>query len=572
MRLTLVFCWTLFGGLGSFAWARGAMPLLDDFESEPTRWRCVGGEEFPGARGALERDNEQCGEGQWSLRLSADFAEGGAYVGAWREMGDVEAPWLTGIRLSVRSRNVTEIGVRLSDSTGQCHQAKGVGVQADGAWREVELRLADLVGSESWGGAADGRWHGPIAGFGINIGIDGLAEGEAGDLWLDDIRLITSDDPPGEATVAAAEPSRAECRPGFGAYLTHRWEGRDLGADYSVFVHVMDGDGRMVFQADHSPPVPTAAWDGPVEYRRALVVPPETPEGQYRVVVGLYASDGRGGWVNHVLAAGPGAVLSEDSRAAEVAVITVDREAPPPPLGPVTLDLEDYRLTFAEEFDGPLDVSAWGPGTRWIAHTPYAGDFGDAGFADPEEGFPFMIEDGALRIEARKTENGWRSGLLSSVDPKGEGFSQRYGYFEMRAKLPPGKGTWPAFWLLGVDGLKDRSRTNPEIDVVEQYGVNPNVLHNTVHLWRPDGGHWADGAPHLVEGMTEGFHTYGTMITEEHIVFYYDGVELRRAPTPPEARAPLYILVNLALGGGWRIDETPSPSFLYVDYVRAYGR
>jgi beta-glucanase (GH16 family) len=243
-----------------------------------------------------------------------------------------------------------------------------------------------------------------------------------------------------------------------------------------------------------------------------------------------------------------------------------------PELGPATLDLDGYRLTFAEEFTDELDVSAWGPGTRWIAHTPYAGDFGDARFADPEEGFPFTVQDGVLRIEARKDGDQWRAGLLSSVDPNGNGFSQQYGYFEMKAKLPKGEGTWPAFWLLGVERLKDKSVTNIEIDVVEQYGVNPHALHTVVHLWHADGRHWADGQPFIVEGMTDDFHTYGVLVTPEDIVFYFDGVELRRIPTPEEAKVPLYVLVDLALGGGWPIDKTPNPSLMYVDYIRAYAR
>ena len=86
------------------------------------------------------------------------------------------------------------------------------------------------------------------------------------------------------------------------------------------------------------------------------------------------------------------------------------------------LDLSNYQLSFNEDFD-KLDVSAWGPGTRWIAHTPWNGDFGDARFADPAPGFPFVVENGVLRIEARREADGkWRSGLLSSADPKGAGF------------------------------------------------------------------------------------------------------------------------------------------------------
>ncbi len=71
--------------------------------------------------------------------------------------------------------------------------------------------------------------------------------------------------------------------------------------------------------------------------------------------------------------------------------------------------------------------------------------------------------------------------------------------------------------------------------------------------------------------MTDDFHTYGVDVEEDYITFYYDRRELRKVKTPPQAKVPLYILVNLALGAGWPIDETPNPSYMYVDYVRAYA-
>jgi beta-glucanase (GH16 family) len=118
----------------------------------------------------------------------------------------------------------------------------------------------------------------------------------------------------------------------------------------------------------------------------------------------------------------------------------------------------------------------------------------------------------------------------------------------------------------------DKSVTGIEIDVLEQYGVNPNALCTNVHLWYPDGRHWADDKPFLVAGMTDDFHKYGAMVESDFITVYYDGVELRRVRTPEEAEVPLYILVDLALGGGWPIDKTPNPSYMYVDYVRAYSK
>jgi hypothetical protein len=547
--------------------------VLGDFEADSQGWRYVGGEEFPGAKGAAARDTSAAHGGVASLKLTADFAGGGAYVGVWKDLPDLQGRDVTQVRIWAKTTNVSSLGARITDSSGQCHQRNDLRLQADGDWHELILPLSDLVGGEHWGGANDGKWHGPAKGFGLNIGRDALAQGAEGAVWLDDVVCAVSAAQLGHPTVLACTLSPRSCRPGFGAKLTYRWDAEPMGRDFSVFVHFVGPDGNIAFQDDHMPPVATAVWSGRVEYEHTIVVPMKAPEGRYRIMLGLYDhAAAERGWDRQKLNVGQGVQATEDNTSCQIGTLIVDAQAPLPKLGPPTLNLDGYHVTFAEEFTDGLDVSAWGPGTRWIAHTPYAGDFGDARFADPEEGFPFTVENGVLRIEAKNDGKGWRGGLLCSVDPKGNGFAQQYGYFEMRAKLPKGEGTWPAFWLLGLPGLKDKSLTNIEIDVLEEYGVNPNALHTTVHLWHPDGKHWADGSPSVVQGMTDDYHTYGVLVTAEDIAFYFDGVELRRVRTPDEAKVPLYVLVDLALGGGWPIDKTPNPSFLYVDYIRVYSK
>ncbi len=544
---------------------------LDDFEAAPQGWEYVGGWEFPGAEGSLEWDSAAAHKGKGSLRLDADFSKGGAYVGIWKVLPDFKGQYLKEIRVWVKSKGVVDIGVRILDESGQCHQRKNIPLAKTDRWQEVILRVVDLVGEESWGGANDSKWHGPAKAFGVNIGTDSLADGKAGTLWLDDASCTLSSGGAGTPTVLACKLSQPSCRPGFGTYLTYRWDAVPMGRDFTVFVHFRGADGQMAFQNDHLPPVATAVWSGRLEYEKTIVVPTTTPEGEYNIMLGIY--DPKHGGGRQALKVGDGVAAGEnDPTAYKIGVLKVDAKAPVPKLPAATLDLKGYHLTFDEDFKEPLSVSAWGPGTRWIAHTPYAGDFGDARFADPEEGFPFTVANGILRIEARKDGERWRAGLLSSMDSKGNGFAQKYGYFEMRAKLPKGLGTWPAFWLLGATSLRDKSITKIEIDVLEQYGVNPNALFTNMHLWYPDGRHWADGKPFLVAGMTDDFHRYGVMVDSDFITFYYDGAKLRRVTTLEEAKVPLYLLVNLALGGGWPIDKTPNPSCMYVDYVRAYSK
>jgi len=242
------------------------------------------------------------------------------------------------------------------------------------------------------------------------------------------------------------------------------------------------------------------------------------------------------------------------------------------------LDLSGYTMTFSEEFDDPLSVSNYGPGTRWIAHTPYNGDFGDAWFGyNPSSNVnPYSISSGILSVKAwfDATSNHWRSGLLSSVDTQGNGFSQQYGYFEARMKLPSGTGTWPAFWLLSKGNLETPKTKVAELDAMEVYGSQSNKVYLSTHIWNTDGSPATESfAVNFVNsGLTTGYHTYGLMVEPDVITWYVDGIQQRQVPTFAEAKNPLYILVNYALGGGWGTSGVGNPSYLNVDYVRAYSR
>lgn len=362
--------------------------------------------------------------------------------------------------------------------------------------------------------------------------------------------------------------------PGKTFKLTYNWDARAMELDYTVWVNITNNSGITVFRENHALPsnAKTSTWSGKMAYTRLVRVPDTLVDGTYKIIAGLYDKpSGR----RQELIAGKGVVVGPDL-SYQIGSFTLDSKAAMPPLDsskPVTLNLEGYKITFQDEFDGPLDVSALGPGTKWIAHTPYGGDFGDAKFTDPQDGFPFTVKDGILRIEAKKEGDKWKSGLICSVDTKGKGFAQQYGYFEMRAKFPRGPGTWPAFWLLALQKLVDRSKIGFEVDIVEQYGREPDIIHSVLHWWPPEKDkHKSVSNKFVVEDMYKEFHTYGFFWDEKEMIWYFDGVELWRQPTPDESRTPMYVLVNLALGPGWPIDKTPNPSWMLVDYVRAYSK
>jgi len=236
------------------------------------------------------------------------------------------------------------------------------------------------------------------------------------------------------------------------------------------------------------------------------------------------------------------------------------------------IDLSAYDVTFDEDFDR-LDVSGRSCETRWIAHTPWNGDFGYAAFADPSRGFPFVAQDSVLRIEARREPDGrWVSGLLAAWNSCDEGFAQRYGYFEARVMLPEGDGMWPAFWLIGADS----SDYTAEVDVFEHHGDTPGAFTSTIHVHpHTDGvrrvnawnGH--DLAP---EQLYDRFNTFGVEIGERDTVFYFNRKEIWRTETIPELRQPFYPLVNLAIAEEDISDDSPDGGFMFVDYVRVYKR
>ena len=240
------------------------------------------------------------------------------------------------------------------------------------------------------------------------------------------------------------------------------------------------------------------------------------------------------------------------------------------------LDLSRFEMTFEDTFT-TLDISPWGPGTRWIAHTPWNGDFGAARFADPEPGFPFTTGPRGLRIEARQEANGaWRSGLICSLPrdgPQAGGWGQAMGYFEIRTRLPTGAGVWPAFWLVGVkDGII------AELDPMEFYGHAPDRYQIAAHVWdtRTPGAHrslYTTGHTAMLRrtySLNDRDNDFGVWIRDDWIIFYLNRQEMWRIPTREEFRWPMHILANLALGGGWPHEGLESPKFMQIAWIRAY--
>ncbi len=285
----------------------------------------------------------------------------------------------------------------------------------------------------------------------------------------------------------------------------------------------------------------------------------------------------------------PLASLTLTPAAGAIVAGTLPRFAPAP-----------YRLTFSDEFDDPdvrrINENATGgrPGApAWRSRYRHPREdiinqekqiYVDVAYAGtsgrPLGVQPFSIERSVLRIRADRPDpvrvapfirgQLYTSGCITSELTHW----QTYGYFEMRAKLPAGKGFWPAFWL-----LPKAQRWPPEIDVFECSGVRRMSVRPAYQWRRPDNnerdgfGEWSDD---LID-IADGFHIYGCEWTREAIAFFVDGTRIARWPNNG-VHEDMYLLANLGLGShdqNWIPDPdstTPFPGFYEIDYIRAYGR
>jgi len=228
-------------------------------------------------------------------------------------------------------------------------------------------------------------------------------------------------------------------------------------------------------------------------------------------------------------------------------------------------DRPGWKLTFQDEFNGQaLDLQKWNPNDPWGRERnrelqAYVKD-------------AFEVANGILRIKAEKREatyggkqRSFTSGMMTTYGK----FSQQYGRFEIRCRIPKGKGIWPAFWL-----LPDPLAWPPEIDVLEILGHEPGKIYMTHHFRDEQRQHKSDGHSWSGPDFSAGFHEFAVEWSPERIVWFVDGVERYRSEkTIPQVK--MYLLINLAIGGDWPgapDANTRFPAAFEVDYVRVYQK
>ncbi len=238
-----------------------------------------------------------------------------------------------------------------------------------------------------------------------------------------------------------------------------------------------------------------------------------------------------------------------------------------------------WELVWADEFDyeGLPDPAKWTYETGFVRNQ-------EKQYYTQARRENARVEGGVLIIEGRKErlqKDGKTADYTSaSITTEGKA-SWTHGRIEVRAKLPQGKGVWPAIWTLGTNIRKIGWPRCGEIDIMEFVGHTPDKVHGTIHWAAPDGKHASKGSSLKVDKPWEEFHIYAIEWTADHIDFFYDETNYLTYKTPAADanganpfRQPHYLLLNLALGGAWggKIDDSILPQKYEIDYVRVYQR
>jgi len=250
-------------------------------------------------------------------------------------------------------------------------------------------------------------------------------------------------------------------------------------------------------------------------------------------------------------------------------------------------DLSAYSLVLNEEFDGDsLDREVWKTSLPWGEDTIINGErqyFVNLFGSDPIDANPFVFTGSSLQITGTVTppellaaanNQPYLSGVISTKDK----FQMTYGYVEMNAKLTSGAGFLSTFYLFNQDFFKNK----PEIDIIEYIGDRPDKAYQTYHYHDSNRARSADGERHSTPTMesvmgfdlSSEFRTYSVLWEPGLVVWYIDGIEVRRLTGVRISDEPMNIIAQLVVGSIWIGEPDPAslPKVLEIDYIKAWQK
>lgn len=242
-----------------------------------------------------------------------------------------------------------------------------------------------------------------------------------------------------------------------------------------------------------------------------------------------------------------------------------------------------YSLVWSDEFNEPLlDPLKWnfelGDGTAYGLPAGWGNNELQIYTRKPENASIETDEElSVLAIRAVKNAEGdYTSAKLNTKDLK----SIRFGRIDVKARMPKGKGIWPAIWMLGENRNEIDWPGCGEIDIAEVLGDNPYLLYSTLHYTDQNHKHKEiQNEYELLSGdFSDDYHLYSLSWTPEMLVFSLDEKVIQEVPIAEDMKEFLrsfYLILNVAVGGNWPGDPdgtTVFPQTLYVDYVRVFSK
>jgi beta-glucanase (GH16 family) len=250
-----------------------------------------------------------------------------------------------------------------------------------------------------------------------------------------------------------------------------------------------------------------------------------------------------------------------------------------------------WNLAWADEFDSDGHPNA----TRWTNEVGFVRNrerqYYTAGRLENAR-----VDGGRLIIEARKEKfpnarytpgsTNWQRAEFAeitsaSLTTRGRAEWNR-GRVEVRAKLPRGRGVWPAIWMLGVDRERVGWPKCGEIDIMEYVGFEPDIIHANIHTGKYNHVRGTGKGSRLrVEAPFDDWHVYALEWHSDRLDFFVDEKKYFTYAKENDAKTdvwpfdqPHYLILNLAIGGAWGgqrgIDDGIFPQRFEIDYVRVY--
>ncbi|TGE06119.1 glycoside hydrolase family 16 protein [Hymenobacter fodinae] len=229
------------------------------------------------------------------------------------------------------------------------------------------------------------------------------------------------------------------------------------------------------------------------------------------------------------------------------------------------------ELKWSDEFDtGALDQSKW-------VYEQGASGWGNNELQNYTNSTENVFTEGGNLVIRAKKEAGTNAYTSGRIITKGKQNFQ-FGRLDVRAKVPKGKGVWPAIWMLGSDIDQNNWPVCGEIDIMELRGSKPRELLSTMHFGTSSANHIYKGTTEqLSYDLSNDFHVFSVVRSKNLIRFYLDGREYYRFTdsdaSPYPFNNPFFVILNVAVGGNFdgNPDGTASfPQQMQVDYVRFY--